>query len=383
MNALVMTSCAQEANVIFEPITAPPEDVSLAFKPMFAELMPDSHENLSIGAKSRKPCQSVHTNYSTDNDIIEIIVESAKDHRLVIVNEAHNRASHRAFTLRLAEGLKAEGYSIFAAEAFNTPPGQYEMRQKAMHERGHALKGDGYYIRESVFGQMVRNVLELGYWPIYYEIESSPADVPRKQRIAIREAIQAEHLIKRAIEKYPDKKILVHVGFSHGKELPDSSGNIWMGMRIKEKTGIDPLTISQTACEGGDVNQGGIRLKTLNVPSGLHRREGYDMLALHPAVQYENGRGTWLKDLGREFVAVPAQLRHEKEWRYIAAHKLPYTPIKNLNDVEAKSKEPDVYESLLLGPNQRHDLALETGHYVVASYDDELLLQGQIKLRVE
>ena len=80
---------------------------------------------------------------------------------------------------------------------------------------------------------------------------------------------------------------------------------------------------------------------------------------------------------------MPAQLRHEKEWRYIAAHKLPYTPIKDLNDMEAKSKQPVVYDSLLLGPNQRHDLALETGHYVVASYNDELLLQGQIKLRVE
>jgi len=381
MTALVLTSCAQEVKVISAPITAPPEEVSLAFKPMFAELMPDSHENLSIGVKPRKLCQDVHTNYTTDNDIIKIIVESAKDHRLVIVNEAHNRASHRAFTLRLAEALKKEGYSIFAAEAFNTPPGQHETRQAEMLERGHALKGDGYYIRDSVFGQLVRHVLELGYRPIYYEIESSPADVPRKKRIAMREATQAEHLIKRAIEKYPDEKILVHVGFSHGKELPDGLGNVWMGMRIKEQTGIDPLTISQTACEGGDVNQGGI--KTLNVPSGLHRREGYDMLALHPAVQYENGRGTWLKDLGREFVAVPAALRHETEWRYIAAHKLPYTPIEDLKDVEAKSKQPVVYDSLLLGPNQKHDLALEAGHYVVASYNDELLLQGQITLRVK
>ena len=381
--SLALVSCAQEAEIKSVPITPPPTHVSLAFKPLFAELLPDSHENLSIGAKLRKPCRGIHTNYSIDNAVIETIVQTAKKHRIVIINEAHNRASHRAFTLRLAKGLKKEGYSIFAAEAFNTPPGQHKLRQDAMHKRGYALKGDGYYIREAVFGQMVSNVLELGYRPIYYEIESSPKDVPRKKRIELRETTQAEHLINRAIEKYPNEKILIHVGFSHGKEIPDNHGNVWMGMRIKQQTGINPLTVSQTACEGGDINQGRLRLKVPNIGSALHTNEGYDMLVLHPPVMYENGRGTWLKEVGRKIVPVPKKLKHPTEWRYIAAHKMPYDPVEDLSDIEVRSTQPVVYDSLLLGPNQKHDLALEPGYYVVASYNDALRLQNTTKLYVK
>lgn len=376
-------SCVKQDQIPSAPVSPPPENVASAFSRIFGELLPDSHENLSIEAKPRDACRDVHTNYSVDNNIIGTIVETAKNHRLVIVNEAHNRANHRAFMLRLAEGLQEEGYTIFAAEAFNTPPGFHETRQDALHRRGYALKADGYYTVEPVFGQTVRRVLELGYRPIFYEIEASPSDVSRKDRIEVRETAQAENLIKRAIEKYPDEKILVHVGFSHGKELPDSSGNIWMGMRIKAATGIDPLTVSQTACEGGNINEDMSRLKILENPSSLHTDEGYDMLVLHPTVQYENGRGTWLKDVNRKFVAVPKILQHPTEWRYIAAHKLPYSPVDDLNDIMTNSEQPVVYDSLLLGPGQKHDLALEIGHYVVASYNEALQLQNQTNLRVE
>jgi len=97
-SALFLMSCAQKTDLQTEPITAPPEDVVVDFKSIIAELLPDSHENLAIGAKPRKACQSVHTNYSSENDILDTIIESAKNHRLVIINEAHNRASHRAFS---------------------------------------------------------------------------------------------------------------------------------------------------------------------------------------------------------------------------------------------------------------------------------------------
>ena len=383
ISALILASCSQEVEIVTAPISPPPEDVTLDFSSIFAELLPDSHENLSIGAKPRKACQRVHTNYSNGNDIIGAIVETAKSHPIVIVNEAHNRASHRVLTLRLAKALKKEGFNIFAAETFGAPPRQYESYQEALYRRGYALKKDGYYSDEPVFGQAVRDILELGYRPVFYEIENSPANVPRKDRIALREETQANNLIERTIEKYPNEKILIHVGFSHGKELPDHAGNVWMAMRIKEKTGIDPLTISQTACEGGAIGQGSARLKVLKNPSGLHTGEGYDMLVMHPPVQYENGRGTWLKDIGRRFVPVPKALKHPTEWRYIAAHKFPYDPIEDLNDLEARSEQPVVSDSLLLGPGQKHDLALEQGSYVVASYNQELKLQYHTKLRVK
>ncbi len=383
ISVLILASCSKEVELVSAPISPPPEDVTLDFSSIFAELLPDSHENLSIGAKPRKACQSVHTNYSNGNDIIGAIVETAKSHSIVIVNEAHNRASHRVLTLGLAKALKEEGFNIFAAETFGAPPRQYEAYQEALFRRGYALKKDGYYTVEAVFGQAVRDILELGYRPVFYEIESSPPDMSRRERIALREETQANNLIERAIEKYPNEKILIHVGFSHGKELPDHAGNVWMAMRIKEKTGIDPLTISQTACEAGAIDQGMTRLKVLKKPSSLHTYEGYDMLVMHPPVIYENGRGTWLKSIDRKFVGVPRILRDATEWRYIAAYELPYEPLADLNDIVLNSEQPTVSDSLLLGPGQKHDLALESGHYVVASYDRELKLQSQVKLQVK
>ena len=383
LTVLLLLSCSKIDEHSSAPVAPPPEEVALAFSAILDELLPDSHENLSIESKKGKACQGFHTSYSTDDNVIEALVETAKEHRLVIINEAHNRSSHRAFILQLAEALHKEGYTIFAAETFSTAPGFHEERQNALEHRGFALKRDGYYSVDPVFGQTVRRVLELGYKPVFYEIEASPADVPRENRIEIRETAQAKNLIERAIDKYPNEKTLVHVGFSHGKELPDRVGNVWMGMRIKTQRKIDPLTISQTACEGGDINERKTRLKILENPSSLHTQEGYDVLILHPQTQFENGRGTWLKDIGRKFVPVPKPLRHSTEWRYISAHQQPYEPVGDLTNMLERSQQPVSYDSLLLGPGQKHYLALEPGNYVIASYDSDLTLEGKATLQVK
>jgi len=383
ISALILTSCAEEVEIASASITPPPEDVALDFRQTFVELLPDAHENLSVNLRKFRACEKEHMAESTNVSLIKNIAEIAREHRIVIINEAHNNSHHRKFIMQLALALKEEGYNLFAAETFATPPGQHEIFQNDMAKRGYALKRDGYYTQDPVYGQLVREVLKIGYQPIFYERENiAPRDTPRGERISMREEEQAENLLARAIEKFPNQKILVHVGFSHGKELPDQRGNIWMGTRLKAKTGVNPLTISQTACE----IQGGAResrLKTLTVPSDIHTKEGYDMLVMHPPANYENGRGTWLKEIGRKFVPVPQALQHVSEWRYIAAHRLPYEPIEALSDKKLNSIQPVVYDSLLLGPGQKHDLALEPGHYVIASYDRELLLQSQVKLRVK
>ncbi|HFB54683.1 MAG TPA: hypothetical protein ENJ46_02070, partial [Hellea balneolensis] len=174
------------------------------------------------------------------------IVEEAKKHRIVIVNEAHDQARDRAFIAKIAQALRPEGFSIYAAETFATRDVSVDAWQAEIMQRGYPINHDGYYIREPMFGQLVRTVLELGYKPVAYE-SRLPYDksISRAERIKRRELEQTKNLIENALDKYPDEKILIHVGYSHAREKEDRRGNLWMAHFLKEQTGEDPLTISQ------------------------------------------------------------------------------------------------------------------------------------------
>jgi hypothetical protein len=102
-------------------------------------------------------------------DAVNAIVEQARNHQVVIVNEAHHVPRHRAFIAELARRLRDEGFSYYAAEGFG--PATAELA-----ERGYPDLTTGFYIREPVFGELVREVLELGYKPVGRERRPGYAD---------------------------------------------------------------------------------------------------------------------------------------------------------------------------------------------------------------
>ena len=71
----------------------------------------------------------------------------------------------------------------------------------------------------------------------------------------MREDAQTANLIEAVLGAAPETKLIVHVGHSHVAELP-VHGTPWMAARLKERTGIDPLTISLTACRAPGDQQG-------------------------------------------------------------------------------------------------------------------------------
>ncbi|WP_412068357.1 hypothetical protein [Rubrivirga sp. IMCC43871] len=168
------------------------------------------------------------------------IAEAAESAQIVMVNEAHHDASSRLLTMELLPLLYERGFRYLAAETFAAS-------DTALNARGHPVDSTGLYSREPTFAALVRYAARLGYTLVPYEIEH--ADEPegdtlsRQQR---RDFEQARHLVERTLGVDPDARVLVHAGYAH---INEAATAYWtpMGLYVRERTGIDPFTVNQTA----------------------------------------------------------------------------------------------------------------------------------------
>ena len=186
-------------------------------------------------------------------DAIAEIVERARRTRVVMLNEDHSSPRSRAFALEVAKALRPLGYDILAAETLmnDADEAKSAAMMRTFATDGYVRRETGFYSKDPTFAAFLRGALKLGYRPIAYEEMAEPApNATRKERFEHREEAQADFLIARALNAVPQAKLLVYVGFSHLAEAPLEDGEgkpvRWMATRLKEKTGIDPLTIDQT-----------------------------------------------------------------------------------------------------------------------------------------
>ena len=77
----------------------------------------------------------------------------------------------------------------------------------------------------------------------------------KQDSIRTRDYMQA-YYINEVLKKYTDEKILIHCGYGHLIEVPDSTAypRKLMGYHLKEMSGIDPLTINQYVLAEGNGN---------------------------------------------------------------------------------------------------------------------------------
>ena len=215
----------------------------------FASFVGD--EQSAIGSVERPPAASIprpDLTSAESRDALEAIVEGARDTRVVILNEAHNISGHRAFAAQVARALRPLGYDWFAAETFTPPQGEHAPSIGGYREGMPFISGFGYYTHDPVYAETVREAARLGYRFADYEqtqAQSAPDDATPEVQIATREQAQADNLIAKVLASNPDARVFVHVGYSHAMEKPGLGGT-WFAARLKEKTGIDPLTIEQS-----------------------------------------------------------------------------------------------------------------------------------------
>lgn len=215
----------------------------------FAAFLGD--EETAIGSVERPPAASTPRPDLTSAvalDALEAIVEQAARTRVVILNEAHNVSGHRAFAAQVARALRPLGYDWFAAETF-TPPQAEPAPSIGLYRQGMPfLPTFGYYTQDPVYAEAVREAARLGYRFADYEqsyLQSAPDGATPESEIAAREQAQADNLFDNVLKSNPQARVFVFVGYSHAMEKPGVGGT-WFAARLKEKTGLDPLTIEQS-----------------------------------------------------------------------------------------------------------------------------------------
>ena len=243
---------------------------------------------------------------------VSYLVQKAKDARIIIINEAHHVPQHRTFTASLLEGLYKQGFRYFGAEAI-------VHTDTLLNQRRYPILETGYYTQEPQFGNLVREALTIGFTVLAYESRSFAKTTPRQ-----REIDQARN-IQRILIQDPKAKILIHCGFDHVRE--DSLGGPWekaMAGRLKEFTGIDPLTINQemmTERSRPDRGSPLYRYAPVTEPTvfvdgedkafnGFKGFNQFDVRVFHPRSTYLHGRPQWLLLNGKRkpYILRPEQL---------------------------------------------------------------------------
>ena len=290
-------------------------------------------------------------------NVLDEIERRAHQTSIVIINESHERSEHRGFIAEVARRLRPLGYDTLAMEALQNDPPSTPKRYLSPFLKKPDLPyledEDGFYLSEAGFGRLGRKAKALGYLLLPYELNEDdglPPEATIAQRIAVREQGQARNLIS-FLQNRLGTKLLIHVGYHHATEVPTANGVRWMATRLKKKTGIDPLTISQTTCHGGGKT---VRFAVLpaDQPTGT-----FDLLVDHPTARFDRGRPEWRKLAGDEPVNIPPALQPETGWRVIEARPV---------DESAASVPMD---RVAIRPGENIALMLPPGHYRLRAID--------------
>jgi hypothetical protein len=239
--------------------------------------------------------------------------------RAVFINESHASVQTRAAIYTLLHPLREEGYRYLAIEGMTTAPAapgacsDAAPFDAALSDRGYPQRKTGFYIREPVFAEIVREALRLGYRLVAYETTAPTAGAMEE-----REQRQAKNLAC-LFKDDPNAKLVVIAGFSHVSKSADAAvpGGM-MAARFRTLTGIDPLTIDTTSLlhVRREPFRFGDRARALHPSQGfalvdaagnMYGSDAYDLMILAAAAEERNATASWLElDGARKPAAVPS-----------------------------------------------------------------------------
>ncbi len=346
-----------------------------------------------LGRDSVPPLETRSTLDSADAlDAEAVVLQLARDHRLVILNEAHHDASHRVFAARIAHGLRALGFRYLACETFDPRDSIVEAlgRSRVVEYR------TGYFTREPCFAEFVRSALVDGYEPVAYEAINASQFGDFVTRFNSRDALEADNLIARTFARDSSARVFVYCGYDHVMEEPDSESGgpavRALAARLKSLTGLDPLTVDQTVGEAPSRSERGTRVwryaeahGRLRFPYTVFRlRDGrgwyvsgkyrgrVDLQVFHAPVEFLGGRPTWMARQGdRTAVMIPSVLRPSTGRLVIEAHRVDDGP-----------EVVPVDRLVITAGRDVPVLMLPPGAYWLTAQDDAGRLSGVTRIRV-
>jgi len=296
---------------------------------------------------------------------LQKIVEAAEKHQVVIISENHLKPQHRIFANEVITELAKIGFEHLGLETFTAISNSNTLLDSTLSERGYPLNSPltGTYTLEPQMGNLVRNAINSNLNLFAYE---------RSQKIEgkDRDEIQADNIIK-YLELHPKARIILVCGFHHAIEsnLVKRKNSFWMAKYLKEKSGIDPLTIYQDNFTEKFIETEHILLKNLKIdePSVFVHKSGQivsitenvDIEVLHPKTIYIDGRPNWLFKINKP-VKVDLESFDINFPVIVSAFLIDEVNSVPIDRIELKHK----YDN--------KTLALKTGEYRITIYDGEV-----------
>lgn len=327
--------------------------------------------NDSLGGISR-PSTDCRTDGAGEAAGAQWVLASAAEARVVMFNENHYGVEARAFVRQLLGELRNAGFTHIGFEAFSP-----EIERAG---RVHT-PAEGSYTVEPVFAALVRDAATLGYEIFGYESTARPPeDASITERIDVREQAQAANLEERIGSEDGDARFIIFAGWSHIAEEPvdGPDGPLrWMAARLKQETGIDPLTVDLTGCvytaaepEGW---HGRIHLAEDGTPLVSGQYSGAVDAQVHlpvPAADHPDPAGFFRSSLGGP-VPVPVALRLDDAPVLVQAYRL---------DQQAGEV---AFDRILLGPDEQFPLYLQAGSYTLIAHRGDGNIVGRATIEVD
>lgn len=287
-----------------------PDKQTSSFLQYYATLATMMGEYDEAGANylggSAKRSDPVAKGYTRAVPATATVLARAHGRQAVFLNESHADVQTRALLFTLLAPLRKEGFTHLALEALTPPDPEPsgatacavpKLFDSELAKRGYPVDKTGYYTREPVFAEIVREALRLGFTLVSYEGGGNRG--PREQHQA--------SMLGCLFKADPKTRLVVIAGFGHISELKDSNyaGGV-MAFRFKTLTGIDPLTVNATELlkldpaklrfPKDDMGRAAEGYTLLNGKGQPFTAPGFDMMLYVRAPAHRNDDGgSWLE----------------------------------------------------------------------------------------
>jgi hypothetical protein len=261
---------------------------------LFEEMLASATSN---GEAPRPP--QVHEGYLRAFPANELIIEKARSHEILVINERHHVSRHRAFLEQLLPELFDEGYTVLSLEGVM----QTGDNPRELSDIDHTA---GFLLNDPAYANLARTMLQLG--GRVFGHEALPA---QNAAGTDRELAQATN-VNTIRETVDGAKVIVLVGYAHASESPGL-----MAGHLSEISNVNPLTVDQHAgTPGSNENvdrpesniwsELPVELRPTEPMIFLHENGGsfrgsapgnYDLTVFHPMTATVMGRPGWYQQL--------------------------------------------------------------------------------------
>ncbi len=242
----------------------------------------------------------------------------AKTEKALFFNEYPDHPQNRAFISTMLDDLYAAGFTYFFME-------DVVASDKELNNRAYPVINTGYFVKDPVYGDMIRQAMQKGFEIVSYE--PSKAQIGKAMSIVKRSAKFSDPAllqqtakdwaramnINRILKKDPSAKIVVLTSRGNIKEV-NSNGFKTMASWFQSFTKINPVTIDQrTFTEKCKMDEDPLfAVRTVKEPSIFFYKNNpfikqekntitettgkfVDLQIFFPRSSFRNDRPTWLE----------------------------------------------------------------------------------------